>query len=231
MGKKSRRRETTKVAQPTAVLNKCHHCGMADAETSLSICSGCRLICFCSRECQTKSWPDHRTKCKAAKAEAEANIHLIWEAAKFGNNKQLSKLLARYPASVNLYCPRPMGGSTALEIASAEGRHETVKILLDAGASVNVADEMFGQLPIHRAAESGSIRTVQVLLDHGSEVVIGDGMGQHPLHFAAGHGRPEMIRFLLANGAQPSLEVLYRNKTPRDWAVMMGHDDCARLLQ
>lgn len=230
MGKKSKRREATKAAPLAAVLNKCHQCGKADTQTELSICSGCRLIRFCSKECQTKSWPDHRTKCKAAKAEAEANIHLIWESAQFGQNKQLSKLLARYPASVNLHCPRPMGGSTALEIACAEGRQETVKILLEAGASVNVADETFGQLPIHRAAESGSIKTAQVLLDHGSEVVIGDGMGQHPLHFAAEHGRPKMIQFLLENGAKPSLEVLYRNKTPRDWAMMMGHDDCAKLL-
>ena len=230
MGKKSKRREATKVPTPTPVLNKCHQCGKADAQTELSICSGCRLVCFCSKDCQAKAWPDHRKKCKAAKAEAQANIHLIYEAAQFGRNKQLSKLLTRYPASINLHCPRPMGGSTAMEIACAEGRHETVKILLDAGAGVHVADETFGQLPIHRAAESGSIKTAQILLDHGSEVVIGDGMGQHPLHFAAEHGRPEMIQFLLENGAKPSLEILYRNKTPRDWAVMMGHDECAKLL-
>ena len=235
MGKKSKRREATKAAG-MAVLNKCHQCGKTDAQTDLSICSGCRLICFCSKDCQTKSWPDHRKKCKAAKAEAEANISPIWEAARYGRNKELSKLLARYPASINLHCPGILGGSTALEIACAEGRPETVQILLDAGASVNIADETFGQLPIHRAAESGSIKTAQMLLDHardldhGSEVVIGDGMGQHPLHFAAEHGRPEMIQFLLDNGAKPSLEVLYRNKTPRDWAVMMGHDDCAKLL-
>ena len=120
MGKKSKRREATKPA--TAVLNKCHQCGKTDAQTDLSICSGCRLICFCSKDCQTKSWPDHRKKCKAAKAEAEANISPIWEAARHGRNKELSKLLARYNASINLHCPGILGGSTALEIACAEGR-------------------------------------------------------------------------------------------------------------
>ena len=233
MGKKSKRREKQRVPM-VAVLDKCNRCHKKAEEgelpNDLSICSGCRQVCFCSKVCQTSAWPGHRDACKAAKAEARANVGSIWEAAKFGHTKKLSKLLARYPAAINLQMERNLGPGTPLETASANGHYEAVKVLLDAGARVDVGDITFGQLPIHRAAESGSVRTARILLERGSEVVVGDRMGQHPLHFAAEFGRAEMIQFLLANGARPSLTIPYRGKTPKMWAMRMGHDECAELL-
>ena len=242
MGKKSKRREkqggVSSGAAPAVVLDKCHHCGLKPEEVEklglhcagLSICSGCRLACFCSTACQKAAWPGHRDTCKAAKAEARANVGSIWEAAKYGHTKKLSKLLASYPAAVNLRMEQDMGSGLPLEIAAAEGRYEAVKVLLDAGARVDIGDFTFGQLPIHRAAESGCVKTARILLERGSEVVVGDRMGQHPLHFAAEYGRFEMIQFLLENGAKDSLTIPYRGKTPKMWALMMGHDKCAELL-
>lgn len=110
------------------------------------------------------------------------------------------------------------------------GKLESVKILLEAGASVSIGDKAYNQLPIHRAAEFGDVEIVKLLLEHGSEIVIGDNMGQHPLHYAAEFGRYDMIKFLLENGAKPSLGVAYRGKTPKVWALMNGHDECAKLL-
>ena len=46
---------------------KCHACG----EDAKSICSGCRIVYFCSKECQVSAWPSHKRKCKAAKKEAK----------------------------------------------------------------------------------------------------------------------------------------------------------------
>jgi len=36
------------------------------------LCSGCRTARYCSRECQTRHWPDHKPVCKALKAAAAA---------------------------------------------------------------------------------------------------------------------------------------------------------------
>jgi len=36
------------------------------------LCSGCRTARYCSRECQTRHWPEHKPVCKALKAAAAA---------------------------------------------------------------------------------------------------------------------------------------------------------------
>jgi len=50
---------------------KCANCGAADA--NLLMCSRCKEARYCSRECQTEHFPDHRGPCKAA-AQARAPI-------------------------------------------------------------------------------------------------------------------------------------------------------------
>ncbi|KAJ3051171.1 hypothetical protein HK097_007852 [Rhizophlyctis rosea] len=40
-------------------IAKCAHCGIPTTK----VCSRCHLLFACSRECQTLTWPLHKTKC------------------------------------------------------------------------------------------------------------------------------------------------------------------------
>jgi len=42
----------------------CDHCNERVQSKSLSICSGCKMVQYCSRECQRSAWPNHKAKCK-----------------------------------------------------------------------------------------------------------------------------------------------------------------------
>jgi ankyrin repeat protein len=79
-----------------------------------------------------------------------------------------------------------------------------VKALLDAGADAN-AKTSSGATALHQAAGAGSLEAVQALLAKGAEVDARESMWQQtPLVFAASYNRPDVIRALLAAGADPN---------------------------
>eukprot|EP00571_Detonula_confervacea_P005627 CAMPEP_0172322346 /NCGR_PEP_ID=MMETSP1058-20130122/45653_1 /TAXON_ID=83371 /ORGANISM="Detonula confervacea, Strain CCMP 353" /LENGTH=213 /DNA_ID=CAMNT_0013038069 /DNA_START=42 /DNA_END=683 /DNA_ORIENTATION=+ len=209
---------------------ECNHCGTTDTD-GISICAGCRLVSYCSRDCQLASWPNHKFLCKAAKKEAKRHLDDVVSAARDGDLVELRRLLKTYPLTINMIQTIGFGiGGSALEGAASNGQVGSVKVLLDMGANQNQGDPQFGQLPLHRAAEAGHLETVKVLLERGGDILKPDGMGQTALHFAAEYGHTELARFMLENGAKPALDVLYYNKTPKDWALKGGHTACAALL-
>jgi uncharacterized protein len=61
-------------------------------------------------------------------------------------------------------------GAAALHFAAASGSTETVAILLDSGADVNVREPQWGQTPLMFAAASGRADVVGVLLVRGADV-------------------------------------------------------------
>jgi uncharacterized protein len=61
-------------------------------------------------------------------------------------------------------------GAVPLHFAAASGSSETVRILLDSGADVNVGEPQWGQTPLMFAAASGRTEVVRVLLGRGADV-------------------------------------------------------------
>ena len=100
---------------------QCHSCG----EDAKSLCSGCRIVCFCSKECQVSAWPSHKAKCKAAKNEAKQYLGDMFHAAQEGNIAELRYYLEKYPATVNMVYSRNFGFMTvsgyALDSAAGQG--------------------------------------------------------------------------------------------------------------
>ena len=45
---------------------RCGQCGVwqSDTERKLERCSGCKLVYYCSRECQKRDWKEHKAHCK-----------------------------------------------------------------------------------------------------------------------------------------------------------------------
>ncbi|MDD4929514.1 MAG: ankyrin repeat domain-containing protein [Gallionella sp.] len=100
----------------------------------------------------------------------------------------------------------------ALLEAAHAGNLAQVRLLIGAGADVNVCDEQ-GWTALARAvynaeARRGFVEVVQALIDAGANVEAAIGYGVRPLMLAAGYGEAEIVQTLLAAGA----DVLARNE-------------------
>jgi len=82
----------------------------------------------------------------------------------------------------------------ALVMAASQGKTNTARALLEAGAYVH----FLGDSPLALAAEGGHTETVKALLDAGANVHAWDDT---PLVHAAGNGYTDIVKVLLKAGA------------------------------
>ena len=46
-------------------MYNCDHCKKS-SDGELSRCAKCKKVCYCSKDCQTKAWKEHKKACKSA---------------------------------------------------------------------------------------------------------------------------------------------------------------------
>jgi ankyrin repeat protein len=141
-------------------------------------------------------------------------------------------------------------GETALDWAIYRCKLDVVQKLVDLGADVNHADQRGGYTPLMYTvrpfrgkgvmgtkAERNDI--ARILIQHGADVnhAIGDGHvlgdGQTTLHFAAADKNAELVRMLLAAGANPNVRS-NQGYTPLDVAKFPDYapnDDVISALE
>jgi len=109
-------------------------------------------------------------------------------------------------------------GETPLHTAAGKGDLETVRKLLEEGASPNTWDHA-GWTPLHEAAGYGNLPLVTMLLDAGaSPSVPATDDNLTPLHDAVRRGYVEVVTILVARGADTTAKDSKGN-TPRDLAI------------
>ena len=102
------------------------------------------------------------------------------------------------PAKSNSALSQPgwMEG-TLLHDAIEEGDEELVRMLVEAGADVDVAGWM-EETPLHAAIEKGNVEIVRILVEAGADVNKPGWMGQTPLALAVEEGNAEIMEILLS---------------------------------
>jgi len=119
-------------------------------------------------------------------------------------------------------------GDVLIDAAGKSGPEaiEVVKALIDAGAPVNVPNDL-GTTPLHQAAQFGTAGMIRELLARGAEINARDRNGTTPLHDALWmpsldeKGTAENVAALVAAGAERDAKD-ERGGTPRALAEKSG---------
>ena len=112
-------------------------------------------------------------------------------------------------------------GSTALHMAAAAGRSRAAMLLLRRGAGQSSdSRDAAGWLPLHHACKGGHVEVAAALLGEGSGAsalanALGSVEGESPLALAIMAKSEELVRLLLARGADPNVELVLSFKGRR----------------
>lgn len=152
----------------------------------------------------------------------------VFEAAALGYLDRLRECLEDDSSRAGA---RSADGYTAIHFAAFFAKPEAARILLEAGAPVDVvADNEMRVQPLHSAAAGRQIEICRLLLAAGAEVNARQVGGFTPLHQAAQNGDPEMIELFLSADADP-LATTDDGRTAADLAEGADHPDVARRLR
>lgn len=178
-------------------------------------------------------------------------------AASYGD-AEVARVLIEAGADIEAISAPDSGGvpgGTALRHAAVFGMTEVIDVLVAAGAKIHslemaaAAGDISGW-PLHRFTLQSRIRALVFAADHqrldvidrlveaGTPVNEPDAEWQRlPLHVAAGSGRPDSVRRLLAHGADPNLRDPRHHRTPLEecrpdnrYLDGPGHEQVAAIL-
>lgn len=165
-------------------------------------------------------------------------------------NPTLASTKNRHPSDNPFYQP----GATALHYASWMGQQETAAILLAHGADINLRDDSYTDTPLGWANESRQPDMIDFLISNGAALSIGDaartgktgivaafiafnpllvdlgrGSGWTPLYSSSGWGHVDVVKTLIAHGADVNAVSLHGN-TALHAAATEGNVEIVTLL-
>jgi len=122
----------------------------------------------------------------------------LLEAADAGDVAQVETLLA---AGVYVNAPDDYG-TTPLHYAAQDGYADVVKLLIEAGASLDTrAEDGSTALLLAMGNERGDLEPAKLLLQAGADPNIPNRYGRTPLFWVVTNGQAELVRLLLQAGA------------------------------
>ncbi|HSW00738.1 MAG TPA: ankyrin repeat domain-containing protein [Sedimentisphaerales bacterium] len=164
---------------------------------------------------------------------AALNLHL---AAYLGDADRVNEFLAG-GADVNLRGPN---GWPPLHYAVVSNQADMAKLLIAAGADLNalagrkgLAEDFVGGTALHHAVQQGDVGIVGLLIDSGADVEATNHYGITTLRWATWEGKAEMVKLLIAKGADASKHGEsnhFLEDTPLAIAVRAGRIDIVEFL-
>ncbi|KAL7065694.1 hypothetical protein ACR3K2_38590 [Cryptosporidium serpentis] len=145
------------------------------------------------------------------------------------------KVLLKYKCDINM---RDQKFWTPLHIAVSKKFSETVNILLEAGADINLLlphtcapcrGGPISSKAIHFAAIKGNSTITETLIKYGSSINDQDEDGKTPLHYASFRKNLLYVKWLISNGADVRI-VDKSGRAPLHIAAIAGHVDIAEEL-
>ncbi|GFG32780.1 hypothetical protein Cfor_06303 [Coptotermes formosanus] len=122
-------------------------------------------------------------------------------------------------------------GFTPLHIASMHGHTDMVRLLLDAGAWINVMTKTRGLTALHLACQNQCTETAKLLLQCGDcDIDIQDLVGNSALHYASVTGNARLVELILKHSPVADLKNS-SGKTPLDEAEEKMALTVVRLLR
>uniref|UniRef100_A0A8C6XFY6 Ankyrin repeat and sterile alpha motif domain containing 3 n=1 Tax=Naja naja TaxID=35670 RepID=A0A8C6XFY6_NAJNA len=121
------------------------------------------------------------------------------------------------------------GGWTPLMYASYIGYDTVVRVLLQAGANVNMSTPE-GQTPLMLAASCGNECAAAFLLQQGAELEMKDIHGWTALFHCTSAGHQQMVKFLLDSGANANCREPFCGYSPLMEAATSGHEIIVQYL-
>ena len=146
----------------------------------------------------------------------------LLRAAELGNAKALGELLDKGldPNTADAK------GNTLMMIATREGHRDVVWLLVKRKANANRRNQ-YGDTALNLAALRDDREIARMLIEFGGAEVKPTGWA--PIHYAAFQDRPEMIRYLIAKGADKNA-LAPNGYTALMMAARSGHTDAAKAL-
>lgn len=154
-------------------------------------------------------------------AESKFGRTALLMASAYAGNRDVVKALLDAGADVEFADQRDW---TAPVLAARTGDRELLEALLDAGGDVNGGDakRLSPGTPLMQAAWASDVESAELLLERGADK--DQRSLDTSLIYAATHGSPEMVKRLLAAGADPEANVV-TNYVPESPILAAAYSD------
>lgn len=167
---------------------------------------------------------------KGAKPDSRGPMQTPLYVAITNGHEKVAKMLLRFganPNSKNIH-PGHLRDNRPLHMAASRGHTSIVQALLELGADINAVNS-HGHTPLDEALLEGRVETFEYLLDRG-DILLGRDTLSSLLHTAIWRGKVEIVRMLLAKGADPN-QVDANGRAPIHIAIFaIPSDEIARAL-
>src|SRR4030095_7593999 len=160
-----------------------------------------------------------------ANAAAE-EARLLMEAAKQRRGDEARMLLKQ---GVNVNATQP-DGATALHWAAHWDDLEVAGLLIRAGANPHIGNEHYGVTPLSLACTNGSAPMARMLLNAGASANATQSIGETALMTASRVGNVDVVKELLAHGANVNAVHRGSGQTAIMWAAAEEHPEGVRAL-